>query len=173
MAWGLGYLGGMIVLIAVVTLMAASPETGKTISASIRCSARSREGEDARITGPISALWYLVFILPMFFFTPDAGEACPWARRSASGLRTEETLNEARQRRGILRFLIARMIYQDGVNALIGLGGAFAAACSAGLPGDWHLRHRPQCRRHFSCLAAAGSTPFLDRRWWFCCPRAS
>ena len=30
-AWGLGYLGGMIVLIFVVALMAASPETGKTI----------------------------------------------------------------------------------------------------------------------------------------------
>ena len=30
-AWGLGYLGGMIVLIFVVALMAGSPETGKTI----------------------------------------------------------------------------------------------------------------------------------------------
>ena len=30
-AWGLGYLGGMIVLIFVVAFMAGSPETGKTI----------------------------------------------------------------------------------------------------------------------------------------------
>ena len=29
-------------------------------------------GEDARITGPISAVWYFIFILPMFLFTPDA-----------------------------------------------------------------------------------------------------
>ncbi len=31
LAWGLGYLGGMIVLIFVVFCLAASPETGKTI----------------------------------------------------------------------------------------------------------------------------------------------
>ena len=35
---------------------------------------------------------------------------------------------EARGRLGILKFLIARMIYQDGVNALLALGGGFAAA---------------------------------------------
>jgi UMF1 family MFS transporter len=33
MAWGLGYLGGMIALIFVVTCMAGSPETGKRSSA--------------------------------------------------------------------------------------------------------------------------------------------
>ena len=38
------------------------------------------------------------------------------------------TLGEVRRRSGILRFLVARMIYQDGVNALLGLGGVFAAA---------------------------------------------
>ncbi|MGB3834684.1 MAG: MFS transporter, partial [Mesorhizobium sp.] len=38
------------------------------------------------------------------------------------------TLGEVRRRTGIFRFLIARMIYQDGVNALLALGGAFAAA---------------------------------------------
>jgi UMF1 family MFS transporter len=37
-------------------------------------------------------------------------------------------LVEARQRIGIVRFLVARMIYQDGVNALLALGGGFAAA---------------------------------------------
>ena len=37
------------------------------------------------------------------------------------------TFAEARRRFGIVRFLVARMIYQDGVNALLALGGAFAA----------------------------------------------
>ena len=42
-----------------------------------------------------------------------------------------DTLVEARKRPGILRFLIARMIYQDGVNALLALGGTFAAGMFA------------------------------------------
>ena len=72
-AWGLGYLGGMIALIFVVALLAGSPETGKTIvGATPLFGLDPAQGEDARATGPLSALWYFVFILPMFFWTPDA-----------------------------------------------------------------------------------------------------
>ncbi|MDC7744205.1 MFS transporter [Rhizobium binxianense] len=128
-AWGLGYLGGIIVLIAVVTLLAASPETGKTIlGLDPLFGLDPKTGQDARITGPISAVWYLIFILPMFFFTPDVGRGLPFTTAVRSGLRElKNTLAELKERRGILRFLIARMIYQDGVNGLLILGGVFAA----------------------------------------------
>src|SRR5690606_3462019 len=39
----------------------------------------------------------------------------------------KNTFAELRQRSGLLRFLLARMIYQDGVNGLLALGGTFAA----------------------------------------------
>lgn len=128
-AWGLGYLGGMVVLIAVVTLLAANPETGLTlIGISPLFGLDPALGEDARITGPIAALWYLVFILPMFFFTPDAKKGLPLSAAVRSGLKElGSTLRELKQRRGIARFLIARMLYQDGVNGLLILGGTFAA----------------------------------------------
>jgi UMF1 family MFS transporter len=128
-AWGLGYLGGMIVLILVVTLLAASPTTGLTIAGIPPLFGLDPTlGEDARITGPISAVWYLVFILPMLVFTPDAAKGM--ALRPAVGAGLSElaaTFREARQRKGIVRFLVARMIFQDGVNALLALGGGFAA----------------------------------------------
>ena len=129
-AWGLGYLGGMIVLIAVVALLAASPETGRTIlGLNPLFGLDPHTGEDARITGPISSLWYLVFILPMFFFTPDAKRGLRFAAAVRSGLsEVGKTLAELKTRHAILRFLVARMIYQDGVNGLLILGGAFAAA---------------------------------------------
>ncbi|MFS8145909.1 MFS transporter [Rhizobium sp. BR 249] len=128
-AWGLGYLGGMIVLIAVVTLLAASPESGKTIlGLDPLFGLDPKTGEDARITGPISAVWYLIFILPMFFFTPDVRRGLPFGTAVRFGLRElRNTLGELKERRGILKFLVARMIYQDGVNGLLILGGVFAA----------------------------------------------
>jgi UMF1 family MFS transporter len=128
-AWGLGYLGGMIVLIAVVALIAANPETGKTILGGTPLFGLDpAAGEDARITGPISGIWYLIFILPMFLFTPDAAQGLPLRKAVSSGLRElKSTLGELRHRRGLLRFLLARMIYQDGVNGLLILGGVFAA----------------------------------------------
>ncbi|MEO3387275.1 MFS transporter [Mesorhizobium sp. CAU 1741] len=132
-AWGLGYLGGMIVLIFVVALLAASPETGKTlIGADPLFGLDPVQGEDARATGPLSALWYVVFVLPLFLFTPDAPKAMSVRRAVGAGLRDlANTISEARRRAGLVRFLVARMIYQDGVNALLALGGAFAAALFA------------------------------------------
>ncbi|MBZ9602103.1 MFS transporter [Phyllobacterium chamaecytisi] len=129
MAWGLGYLGGMIVLIFVVAFMAASPQTGKTmLGLAPIFGLDPATGEGDRATAPLSALWYLVFILPMFLFTPDGARglaAGPAVRVGLAELKS--TLSEVRQRPGLFRFLVGRMIYQDSVNALIALGGAFAA----------------------------------------------
>jgi UMF1 family MFS transporter len=132
-AWGLGYLGGMLVLIFVVGFLAGSPQTGKTmLGLDPLFGLDPATGEDARITGPLAALWYLVFILPMLLFTPDAGRGKPLGTAVHDGLaELKATLYEARKRSGILRFLVARMIYQDGVNALLALGGTFAAAMFA------------------------------------------
>lgn len=128
-AWGLGYLGGMVVLIFVVLFLAASPETGVTILGKQPLfNLDPATGEDARITGPIAGLWYLVFILPMFLCTPDATKGLALKRAVRSGLaELKSTLKELRHRRLLARFLIARMLYQDGVNGLLILGGAFAA----------------------------------------------
>lgn len=130
-AWGLGYLGGMIVLIFIIACLAGNPDTGKTIiGISPLFGIDPAQGEDARASGPISGVWYFLFILPMFLFTPDVKKA-PMAMGKAvrEGLaELKSTFIEARTRPGILRFLISRMIYQDGVNALLALGGGFAAA---------------------------------------------
>jgi UMF1 family MFS transporter len=128
-AWGLGYLGGMIVLIFVLAALAGNPPEGKTIlGIQPLFGIDPAAGEDARATGPISALWYFLFILPMFLFTPDLGTARPLGMAVGRGLaELKVTLRELRQRVGIARFLIARMIYQDGVGALLALGGGFAA----------------------------------------------
>ncbi|RUV02536.1 MFS transporter [Mesorhizobium sp. M6A.T.Cr.TU.017.01.1.1] len=130
MAWGLGYLGGMVALIFVVAFMASSPETGKTLLGLDQVLGLDPKlGEDARATAPLSAAWYFLFILPMFFFTPDAAKGIPLRPAVRAGLsELRSTLGEIRKRSGIFRFLVARMIYQDGVNALLALGGAFAAA---------------------------------------------
>jgi UMF1 family MFS transporter len=129
-AWGLGYLGGMLVLIFVLVALAGSKETGKTlIGMTPLFGLDPRFGEDARATGPISAVWYFLFILPMFLFTPDGGTKRPIGVAVRRGLaELKETFAELKHRVGLVRFFIARMIYQDGVGALLALGGGFAAA---------------------------------------------
>ncbi|MGL4406024.1 MAG: MFS transporter, partial [Notoacmeibacter sp.] len=100
-AWGLGYLGGMIVLIFIIACLAGNPETGKTIiGIAPLFGIDPAQGEDARAAGPISGLWYFLFILPMFLFTPDFKKA-PMAIGEAVSKGIAElksTFIEARQR---------------------------------------------------------------------------
>jgi UMF1 family MFS transporter len=128
-AWGLGYLGGMIVLIAVVMVITSDLSTGKTLLGFDPLFGFDPVlGEDARITGPIAAVWYFIFILPMFFFTPDAKKGLPLGQAVTLGTgEIKHTWRELTKRRQLLRFFIARMLYQDGINGVLILGGVFAA----------------------------------------------
>lgn len=129
-AWGLGYAGGLVVLFSVLLLLAGDPETGKTLLGITPLFGLDvHQGEDARITGPYSALWYLIFIVPMFLFTPDTRTGVSLSHAITGTLsELKTTLKEVMQRKSLLRFLVARMVYQDGVNGLLTLGGAFAAS---------------------------------------------
>lgn len=129
-AWGLGYAGGLLVLFSVLLFLAADPRTGKTLAGMAPFFGLDPNlGEDARITGPFAALWYLVFILPMFLFTPDFARAKPLGQAVAAGFGDLlKTLASLPRHGALLKFFAARMIYQDGVNGLLALGGTFAAA---------------------------------------------
>ena len=132
-AWGLGYAGGLLVLFAVLLFMAANPVSGKTlIGLSPWFGLNPLLGEDARITGPVAALWYFVFIIPLFLFTPDSSSGLSLKQAISTGMQAlKGTLSELKTRAPLLRFLIARMIYQDGINGLLALGGTFAAGMFA------------------------------------------
>ena len=128
-AWGLGYSGGIVFLVFTLALLAGSAVTGRTLlGLTPLFGLDPAVGEGARATGPLAGLWYLIFILPMFVLTPDRpkGERVRAAIRHGVG-DLAATFREIKGRPAIFRFMIARMIYQDGVNALTILGGAFAA----------------------------------------------
>ncbi len=129
LGWAIGYVGGMVSLILMLGFLVASPETGRTligVTPLFGLDAAAREGD--RAAGPLTALWFIVFVIPLFLFTPDAparmgmGEA---VRAGFSGLKA--TLLEVRRHRNVLTFLIANMIYMDGLVALFALGGIYAA----------------------------------------------
>ena len=84
--------------------------------------------EDARIVGPLTAIWLLAFALPLLFFTPDgaAGQGIRQAVRE--GLReVRETVRELPHYRNIATYLFVRMIYNDGLVGILIFGGVYAA----------------------------------------------
>lgn len=128
-AWGLGYVGGLISLIIMLGLMVGQPGTGKTligVAPIFGLDPAMREG--SRASGPFAAIWLVIFILPLFAFTPDI-ERRPVARSAVRHGLVElgRTLKSLPRQRSYFSFLIASMFYRDALNALYIFGGIYAA----------------------------------------------
>jgi len=127
--WAAGYVGGMVSLILVLGFMAASPDTGRTLlgfEPAFGLDPATRAGD--RASGPFTAIWYCLFVLPLFLFTPDTPKRLPVSAAVGSALRELLSTLRALPRYGaMLWFLIANMVYKDGLAALFAFGGIYAA----------------------------------------------
>ncbi len=128
-AWGLGYLGGLISLVVVLGLLTGQPDSGKTLlglDPLFGLDPQMREGD--RISGPLTAVWYFIFIIPMFLFTPDTPRRVTAGGAIAAGLKSLfATIKRLPGERSYFSFLISSMLYRDALNALYGFGGIYAA----------------------------------------------
>lgn len=121
-AWGLGYAGGLACLVValVVFVQADPPPFGLDPDAA----------EPVRATALLVAVWYAAFAWPLFLFVPDR------PRRAAQGYgeiargalrELGKTLKALKGYGPVARFLLARMLYIDGLNTLFAFGGIYAA----------------------------------------------
>lgn len=85
--------------------------------------------EHARIVGPIAAVWMLVFVLPMMWWTPDRPPTGISALRAIRDGWTQlvTTIRRARKVSNVGTFLVARMLYNDGTSAAQAYCGIYAA----------------------------------------------
>jgi UMF1 family MFS transporter len=127
--WAIGYLGGLVSLMLTLGLLAADPRTGRTLlglAPLFGLDPVLHEGD--RIAGPLTALWFLIFALPMFLFTPDRSTRLPVRIAIRLGLGAlGATLAHLPRHRNVAVFLLANMIYADGLLALFAFGGIYAA----------------------------------------------
>ncbi|MGQ0663064.1 MAG: MFS transporter [Pseudomonadota bacterium] len=119
--WGLGYIGGIVCLSAILVLFveAEPPPFGL----------ERESAEHVRIAQPFAALWYAAFALPLFFLVPEprgVGLALwPAVRRGLDDL--WRTARGLRAQPAVAWFLLAQMIYADGLHTLFAFGGIYAA----------------------------------------------
>jgi UMF1 family MFS transporter len=128
--WAIGYIGGIVSLVLVLGFMAASPQTGRTLfglAPLFGLDPATHEG--TRISGPFSAVWFVVFILPLFLLTPDVRARAPVAGAVRAGIaELRENLRRLPGKPNLLTFLLANMIYMDGLISLFAFGGIYAAS---------------------------------------------
>ena len=118
--WGMGYAGGLACLsVALVGFIQTdAPWFGLAAGTA----------EPVQATTLLVAAWVSLFALPLFLWTPDK----PRGERTMEALRNGlvtlvNTLCNIRRYAQTARFLLARMIYIDGLNTLFAFGGIYAA----------------------------------------------
>ncbi|MBL0899740.1 MAG: MFS transporter [Reyranella sp.] len=129
--WGLGYCGGLVSLF--VVLAVSMPALFGLAASNDRplFGLDPATHELERLVGPASAVWIAIFVLPMFLFTPDSAGArrLPlFAAARQGGAALLATVRKLGNYRNALRYLIAFMLYNDGLAAIIAFGGVYAAA---------------------------------------------
>ncbi len=122
-AWGLGYLGGLsalaITLFGFIGLGDIQPVFNIP----------TENSEHIRIVGPFIALWFFIFMMPLFLFTKDV-EVQALSFRSALSKGIAQlmlSIRNIRNHKNLVQFLIASAIYRDGLVTLFAIGGVYAA----------------------------------------------
>jgi UMF1 family MFS transporter len=119
-AWGLGYAGGLACLVvALLGLVADDPWLELPRAAS----------EHVRATFVLVAIWYAVFALPLFLFTrEEPAQRKPLVPAIRDGLaQLRLSIRQVRAYGHIVRFLIARIFFIDGLATIFAFGGVYAA----------------------------------------------
>jgi MFS transporter, UMF1 family len=119
-SWGIGYAGGLVCLILALLFIQTNISW---------LPLNTKMAEQIRICGPLVACWFALFSLPLFILTPD---------RPSTGMSIKNaihkgfvifshTLQNLRDYKQVAKFLLAHMIYIDGLNTLFAFGGIYAA----------------------------------------------
>ena len=86
--------------------------------------------EHDRIVGPIAGIWLVLFILPVLLFTPDGrSSGVGWRQAARAGMgEVVATLRQLiKHYSNIALYLLARMLFNDGMVGVLIFGGVYAA----------------------------------------------
>jgi UMF1 family MFS transporter len=119
--WSFGYVGGLISLILALIFF-IFPEVplfglDKTTH------------EHIRITNVMVAIWFAIFSIPTFLFVKQDSKLALGKKQvlSESFDQLKNTFIQIRKYKEITKFLLARLIYNDGLITVFAFGGIYAA----------------------------------------------
>ena len=171
--WAFGYVGGVAALFVMVFLFQAG-ENGKTLIGLDPLFGLNPETKaDTRVVGPLTAIWFTVFIIPFFLFTRDDPNFVGTGASVGKALSDlKVTLRNLPRHPSLMAYLGSSMFYRDALNGMYTFGGVYALGVL-----NWSVRDIGI----FGILAAISGAVFcwvggrVDRRFGpmpvivFCC----
>lgn len=125
--WAFGYVGGVVSLLVMLGLFQAT-DTGNTmLGLKPLFGLDPATKADTRIVGPMTAIWFAVFMIPFFMYMRDepvVGKAAYSIKDSLAELFT--TIKSLPSRPSLFAYLGSSMFYRDALNGLYTFGGIYA-----------------------------------------------
>lgn len=119
-AWGLGFFGGLLSLVVALVAFVFPEEPWFGFS--------TQGGENVRATNLLVAAWYVVFSIPLLLWvTEDKSRVSQAGRVLADSIgQLRSTFTQLRKYRQVVRFLIARLVYNDALVTVFAFGAIYA-----------------------------------------------
>ena len=115
-SFALGYIGGILILIICIKIFIDNDVLPFGLS--------KENSENVRATSIVVAVWYLIFSIPFLFSLKK--KINNKIELSSDNIKKIKDLIWNNGLNNLGKFLIARMLYADGLNAIIVMGGIFA-----------------------------------------------
>lgn len=118
-AWGAGYVGGIVALSIVLFGFIKHVPSWLNV----------QSAEQIRLCAPLVSVWFALFSLPLFILVPDTPSTGLGTKKAVrKGLHEIFlTLKELNYYKNLVLYLLAHLIYVDGLNTLFAFGGIYAA----------------------------------------------
>ena len=125
--WAFGYVGGVLALVVMIALFQAG-ENGRTMAGLSPLFGLDPETKaDTRIVGPLTAIWFAVFMIPFFLYIRDDRSIPGKGYKLGQGLSDLwRTLRNLPNHPSLLAYLGSSMFYRDALNGMYTFGGIYA-----------------------------------------------
>ena len=125
--WAWGYVGGVLAL-AIMLVAFQAGSTGKTmIGIDPILGLDPATKEDTRVVGPLTSLWYVVFMIPFFLWVRERPDPNHTPYKVGTALRDLwGTITGLPRHPSLLAYLGGSMFYRDALNGMYTFGGIYA-----------------------------------------------
>ncbi len=121
-----GYVGGLVALALSLALLVEQP-SGKTLiglDPVFGFDPDNREG--TRAAGPFAAIWFILFMVPYFFWMQDDRKNAARGSFNDAMSSLKASILGLRHRSSLAAYLASSMFYRDALNGLYSFGGTYA-----------------------------------------------
>jgi len=125
--WAFGYLGGLVALVIMLALFQATASGTTMAGIAPLFGLDPATKADTRVVGPLSAVWFAVFMIPFFLYARDSVNAgAPRVQIGQSLRDLGQTVRGLPRHPSLMAYLGSSMFYRDGLNGLYTFGGIYA-----------------------------------------------